>query len=66
MNGLSRVRVVWRNRSRRFTNESQTRDEILDSVNAVGGGFIPTLLFEGGGADYWEARRRSGVEVGSP
>ena len=55
MTGLPYAREVWMNRRGRFTGASQTGHELRGSVNAVGGGFIPTLLFEGGG-----------VEEGSP
>ena len=58
------VRGLGRTRCERFANESQTRDEIPDSVIAVGGGFIPTLLIEGGGVDG-EGRRRARDGEGS-
>ena len=59
MNGLPLPSCgAWTNRRGTFTDESQTCDETSDSVNAVGGGCIPTLLFEGGGVDG-DARRRA-------
>jgi hypothetical protein len=40
--------TLWRNRRALCADQSQTRAAIR--VEAEGGGFNPTLLFEGGGA----------------